>query len=39
MLMLTEEDLKLTKAAKDYLQQIVYRIHRGRDKFLESREP
>lgn len=32
--MLIEENLKLSKAAAEYLQQIIFRIHRGRDKFF-----
>ena len=32
--MLAKEDLKLSKAASEYLHQIIYQVHRGRDKFF-----
>ncbi len=32
--MLATENLKLSKAASDYLQQIIFQMHRARDKFF-----
>ncbi len=32
--MLATEKLKLSKAAADYLHQVVFQMHRGRDKFF-----
>ena len=32
--MLANESLKLSKAASEYLHQVIYQLHRGRDKYF-----